>query len=368
MTRDHAVAPAVPAGPSPTPRAARLRALAREQEIPLSVLVEITGHCNLRCLHCYREFDGPVQSASIATERAVSLMAEVARAGCLSVTLTGGELMTHDGWKAIALAAKHERMIVSLLTNGTLAGDDDIAFLESLRPRRVAVSVYGGTPETHDRVTRTPGSFAVTMQTIRRLRLSGINCRISNVLMRGNFTEFNSVLNLSRELGCEYLAEPNIRARTTGDTQVITDHRITVEQLAEFYSDPDVASGCLEGRLADQKYAVPKQIPGNCSAGITAAFVEATGDVRACVGFGRTFGNVHDSSFEEVWRSSPARLHRVEMRRPLRECSECDLVGLCSQRCPRNADVEDGDANGPSTRACAVAKLLYSMRNHAHDR
>ena len=227
----------------------------------------------------------------------------------------------------------------------------------------MAVSIYGATAETDDRLTGVPGSFALAVHTLRRLRRVGVNCRVSNVLTRGNFGEFRSVLTLARELGCEYLAEPTIRARANGDTRVIADYRTTLQQLGDFYSDPEVAGGCLEGRLADGRHEVAARRSGNCSAGVTAAFVEATGDVRACIGFGRVFGNVLGAAFDDVWRSRVAELHRAEMRQPVRRCEDCRLVSFCTQRCPQNAAVEDGDPYGPSARACAVARLLYDMRH-----
>ena len=126
----------------------RLRSIALAEAIPLNVLVELTGRCNLRCIHCYgaRE-SGSVVDQEMPTVRFERLMRELAAEGCLSVSLTGGEIGLRRDWADIARAAKRARMSVSLLTNGTLFATEDVDKIRRLRIRRVCVSLYGASAD-----------------------------------------------------------------------------------------------------------------------------------------------------------------------------------------------------------------------------
>ncbi len=347
-------------GRSASPRE-RLHRVAFAKGIPLTALVELTSRCNLRCIHCYgsRQSDSTTER-ELPTDRLVALMAELAGEGCLSVSLTGGEIGLRRGWADIAWAAKRSRMAVTLLSNGTVFTAEDIAEIRRLRVRKVCVSLYGASADLHDAVTHVEGSFETTLATIRALREAGVRCRLGTVLMKENDGEYKETLSLARELGCAFRADPTVFPRADGRTDVL-EQRIPVERLRGFYSDSDVAPECLEGLLVDGIVAPARPSVRNCGAGITTTFVSATGRVFPCVGFEPPFGSVADADFHTVWRGSAAVAHRSLMARPLAGCSECGVSTFCTQRCARNAQIEDGSPVGPSARACEVAHLLYDM-------
>jgi MoaA/NifB/PqqE/SkfB family radical SAM enzyme len=129
----------------------RLLGLALREAIPLSALVELTWRCNLRCIHCYgARQDGPAVEQEMSTARSVALMAELAAEGCLSVSLTGGEIGLRSDWADVAWAAKRARMTVDLLTNGTLFTAGDVDKIRRLRVRKVCVTLYGASVASRD--------------------------------------------------------------------------------------------------------------------------------------------------------------------------------------------------------------------------
>jgi radical SAM protein with 4Fe4S-binding SPASM domain len=347
----------------PVSAAARLRALANAERIPLSLSIELTRACNLRCVHCYLGRDhGSDAPSPLPTARLVELLHEAATLGCMSVSLTGGEVALRPDWLVIAKAAKAQRMAVALTTNGTLFDEADIEAIAQLRPRRVAVSIYGGDASSHDAITGVSGSFERSLATLVRLRAAGVRCRVNHVLIRDNFEQYAHVVEIADSLGCSFLADPTVRPSLDGSAVVVQDHRASLDQLRRFFSDDRIAAGTQEGQRVRQSEPVLARGLRNCAAGFSTAWVLADGDIVPCMGF-PSVGNVSLSSLAEVWRGEEADVFRAAMLRPLRACEACDVAGFCYLRCPRTASVEDGSISRPSAWACTVAGLLSQMRH-----
>jgi radical SAM protein with 4Fe4S-binding SPASM domain len=333
-----------------------LYALAAARAVPLKAVIEVTRRCNLRCYHCYVEDAG----RELPTDRLVGLLQELAEQGCLMVTLTGGEVALRDDFLELAAAVKRQRMQLSVLTNGTAFTQSDLESLARLKPARVAVSVYGVTPEAHERVTGVPGSFEQAMTAVRALRSLGVQCCLHGTLLKESCEEFAKVADLAEELGCDWRFDPTVVPTQSGGGQVV-EHRVSVEQLQEFFFHPKTA-GRTKEYAASRDGTTIRRRATNCGAGSTSVFVSSDGDVYACMGFAPAFGNIAHRSFSDVWCGAEAEAHRQRMREPLVTCDACELLRYCTIRCPRLAAVEDGDLSGPSARACELAGMVRDWR------
>jgi len=341
----------------------RLRALSYDRNVLMRLQLEVTKRCNLRCQHCYVT----EQPDGLTSDRIMALFDEAAEEGCLTVTLTGGEIALRSDWLELARGVRERRMMLNVFTNGTLLSEGDCLDLAALKPMFMGLSLYGPRAEIHDRVTGVRGSFERTVSAIRRLRALGVTCEIKNVLMHENMACIEETGGLARGLECSYQFDPTVAPRADGDCSVLA-HRVGGEALREFYmsmvsrKDMDMLSRKACDVMAQSDPA--KGTATNCSAGFSSIHVEADGNVYPCMGFLPSWGNVNEKSLGELWHGPMARQHRATMQRPLLECSDCDLLAYCTARCPRVALVEDGDVSGPSRRACEVAGLVKEM----HDR
>src|SRR5512147_2072348 len=75
------------AAPAADPYAALLQRL-RVEHVPFTVLWEITHRCNLQCVMCYNV---PRPQPELSTTEGLDLLEQLAGAGTLRLTLTGGE-------------------------------------------------------------------------------------------------------------------------------------------------------------------------------------------------------------------------------------------------------------------------------------
>jgi radical SAM protein with 4Fe4S-binding SPASM domain len=337
----------------------RLRSAAAAHSIPLKVEIELTKRCNLRCVHCYAAT--AVAQPEVETRRWLQVVDELAELGCLGVVLTGGEITLRSDFLEVARRVRERRMALSVLTNGTPVSDEQLDELARLKAG-VGVSIYGATAATHDLVTGVPGSFDRAVRTLEGLRLRGIRRVLHTVLMTENIDEFSDIVQLAETLDCRYLFDPSVVPRADGSDDVLV-HRVGGDRLREFYAHSALFNKTREGRIAREPGEPEGRVPGACAAGITAAFIEANGDVLPCMGFPPAFGNIVTGTFGEAWSGPIAQEHRRMMNQPLAVCGQCALLGYCTTHCPRLAYLETQDMTRPNSRACELAQMVRELRS-----
>src|SRR5580704_4476639 len=91
------------------------KALARN--IPISVQVDLTYRCNERCVHCYLDHD---DHGEMTTAEVIDVLAQLASAGTLFLTLSGGELLLRTDFFEVLSRARELQFDVKIKTNAIL--------------------------------------------------------------------------------------------------------------------------------------------------------------------------------------------------------------------------------------------------------
>ena len=304
--------------------------------VPLSVQLDLTWRCNLRCLHCYLDHDG---SAELPAAALAEILDQLAAAGALFLVLSGGEVLLREDFFEILEHARARLFSVKLKTNGTLLGASQARRLRALAVQQVDISIYSHRREVHDGVTQTPGSLERSLEAIRELRSQGVSVRLVDVLMRQNVSDYQGVQALAAELGAAFVVDPTVTPKLNGDRSV-TALRIPGDMLQRIFRDPGVVGHpgefCAPPPPPDE--AVLNEFP--CSAGHTACYISPCGDLYPCVQFPLSCGNLRRQSFAELWRGSPALAQvRAIRSRDLPVCRQCANLSRCS-RCPGLACLE----------------------------
>lgn len=323
---------------------------AMERAIPLSVHIDLTWRCNERCIHCYLDHDS---ADELSPGELRELLDQMADAGTLFLTLSGGEIFLRRDLFAIVGHARLRGFDVKLKTNGVLIGEKEAARIAALGVRQVQISVYSRVAAIHDAITKMPGSLERTLRAIALLRAHKVHVAIACVLMKPNVAEYEGVQLLARECGAEFTIDPTITPHLNGDRSIL-DLNIAREDLrkifeteslvgdvARFTAPPEPGAETMEG--------IPDGTP--CSAGHSSAYISPRGDVYPCVQFPLLCGNVRQRPFADIWKNSSPFLEVRSIRaRDLPVCSSCSHVGTCS-RCPGLAYME-GSMYGPSSADC----------------
>jgi len=329
------------------------------RHIPLSVHIDLTMRCNERCIHCYRVIE---RRPELTTEELKTLLGDVARAGTLYLTFSGGEVFLRADLFELIEHARRLHFDVRLKSNALLITPEKAARLRALAVREVDISIYSADPTVHDWVTKVPGSLGRSLEGAALLRDAGVTVKLNCPLMKQNVGHYKEIRALAERLGVLSGFDPMITAKNDGDTSPVK-LRITREELRQVLQDPalnphrgkpapvESGPGYVRSDLDD--------IP--CGASHNACYISAYGDVMPCVAMPIACGNVRDEPFAEIWHRSPEMLRVRSIRiRDLHTCSTCAASPFCT-RCPGQALVETGDLHGPSPANCEHALVAAQV-------
>jgi AdoMet-dependent heme synthase len=320
---------------------------AMDMGFPLSVHIDLTWRCNERCIHCYLDHDDP-DELNLSELR--DLLDQMADAGTLFLTLSGGEIFLRKDLFAIVEHARLRGFDIKLKTNAILIGEREAERIAGLGVHQVQISVYSHLPQVHDAITKVPGSLERTLRAIGLLRARRVHVVIACVLMKPNTGAFRGVQDMARELGAEFTIDPTITPHLNGDRSIL-DLNIDREELRRIFETESLV-GDVDAFTAAPGPIDEDTLDGTpCSAGHSSSYISPHGDVYPCVQFPLTCGNVRQDRFLDIWQGSAGFGEiRAIRARDLPVCSSCGHVGTCT-RCPGLAYME-GSMYGPSSADC----------------
>lgn len=320
------------------------------KHLPLNVHFDLTYRCNERCVHCYLDHE---DYGEMDTAEVLRVLEELAAAGTLFLTFSGGEIFLRKDFFELLEAARRLHFDLNLKTNGMLVTSERAARLKQLGVAKMQISIYSADGAVHDAITKVPGSFTRSIEAVRRLKQQGLSVKIACSLMKQNVGGHEAVLQLADELGVDCLLDMTITPKMDGNLSLLAlrNHDrelLPILQNAKLNPLPE-ASACSAGDGDDYD-----NIP--CSAGHNSCYISPYGDVYPCVQMPLPTGNVRETPFTEIWYGSK-EMRRVRNVREssLAVCSGCSIRAYC-HRCPGLAYLEDGDLTGPSERACELAE------------
>ena len=323
----------------------------RQQRVPIAGAIEVTARCNLRCVHCYMGHDGPADGMS--TAQVMGLIDQIVAAGCLWLTITGGEPLVRQDLPDIYLYAKQKGLLITLFTNGTLITPRFADLLAEWPPLAVEISLYGMTAATYERVTGVAGSYERCIRGIELLRQRDIPLKLKTTAMTLNRHELEKMQRYAESLDTHFRFDVAIRPLLNGDTSPCK-LRLPVEEVIRLdLADEDRAAELYEmGRTRLGKPPSSKLYA--CGAGLTSFYIDAQGRLQICTLARHPGYDLLGGNFEEGWRRALPALRSIEIQRADLPCLACDYAIFCG-RCPAWAELENGDPETVVEYACRIA-------------
>ncbi|MFA5028420.1 MAG: radical SAM protein, partial [Candidatus Methylomirabilota bacterium] len=292
------------------------------RHVPIEGTIETTFRCNLRCAHCYVNRpigDREARSRELSSARLLGLIDEIAEAGCLALTFTGGEPLVRPDFPAVYLHAIRRGLLVTVFTNGTLLDDRIADLFDAQRPERVEVSLYGMTEETSERISGVPGSHAACLQGIHRLHARGIPFRLKTMTMTWNRSEIPAMASYARSLQVGFTWDGLLNPRLDGGTSRIGELQLPAEEiLAVDLEDParigELCAFCA--RAVRPGETGPSQTVYTCGAGRTAFAVDPYGWLHPCLLSRKAGVDLGAASFQEGWSEGFEAFRRQAWTRP----------------------------------------------------
>lgn len=312
----------------------------------LSLLaINLTRRCNLSCEHCYLDActlrNG--DDDELSTEQVQRLLDDVAsmKQGTM-VVLTGGEPLLRKDLESLVRYGKDLGLPMVIGTNAMLLTERRVQSLKRAGVLGMGISLDSLDPECHDRFRGYAGAWDKTMAGIERCRRHQLDFQLHFSITENNADELAAMIEFAHSCGARAL---NVfflvcvgRAQSLVKLSPGLYENMLVEliQAQENYPELIVRPRCAPHykRVAHQLQpgAAINRISGRdgdgCIAGIHYARVNHRGGVTACPYIEKEVGNIHESSFSDLWQNADDFGH---LRAPSLggKCGICEYRTLC---------------------------------------
>lgn len=334
----------------------RLQEQAVRDHIPLCGTLELTYRCNLNCVHCY--CNEPVTSKAaeqeLSTAQWFNTIDQIADLGGLWLLFTGGECLLRNDFKEIWLHAKKKGLLLTLFTNATLINEELAQFLSDWPPYSVEVTLYGATPTTCDKVTRSTNSLSASLAGIKHLCQKGLRPKLKTMVLRQNVTELAAMQIIAQDMNLEFRYDAQPHARPDSDATSVERVRLRPDQVAaldrvdskRWQAWKDFAATIVPGRGLQSLFP--------CSAGLSNFHITPSGSLQLCGMIPDLAWDLKHGSFDVGWNHALPHL-RAATTIDSSQCQTCAHFDLCNQ-CPGWSMVEHNHLLKPVNFLCQVTK------------
>jgi MoaA/NifB/PqqE/SkfB family radical SAM enzyme len=327
------------------------KALALAQ--PLGAYLELTYRCNWRCVFCYNPRHSDRRRLGLAEW--TDVLDDLRALGTLSVTITGGEPLTHPEFVAIGRAARERHFSLRIFTNGTLVGEELADAIAGMRPLAVEMSLHGACAATHERATGAPGSFAAMLRGLERLRGRGVPLVLKSLLTSLNEHELDGMIALADRLGVAHQVDATVTPRDDGDRSPLR-YRASEDAVARMY------------RRTAEKGSLPfaGRVEGgvNCGLGRLTLAVDPEGEVYPCLQWRHSsLGNVRRTRLRDLWPASAVRERAAAVSVAANDALRARGGAVASfPFCPALAAQHTGDPLRPDDAHVVQAGIVARLR------
>lgn len=346
---------------------ARYMAKAAEARVPLSVSFELTRRCIFRCVHCYLGDQHSIrrhQQQELSTRSIFQLLDEMASAGTLLLTLTGGDPMLRPDFGEIYQYAIQRGFLVTVFCSGALITDAIVELFAAYPPRVVEITLYGATPKSFEAITQQTGSFAACMAGVERLRQGNVRLRLKTMVLTLNQADLPVLWQRVEEMGLPFRHDCSvIPALANADNSGHSNVGNTLHDTLRFRLAPEQAAAAdlsiaqVREKLSGQAAASvePLRTLYGCGAGRCSCHVTPYGTMQPCLITIQPSSALLYSqpSFQQVW-DCLSKLFTGQKAQPGFLCADCRDKMICTG-CPSNFILETGSREQPASFYCQYA-------------
>jgi radical SAM protein with 4Fe4S-binding SPASM domain len=308
-------------------QAALIEAAIGDGYAPWQVHWDLTYACQLKCAHCYQMNLDWNRKGELSTDRILETLDELRELGTQELTFSGGDPFIRKDFAALVERACANSFAVTIFSSGAAIKPEVARHLGACGVNSVEVTLMGADAETHDALTRRPGSFGRLMDSIANLREVGVNVLGKTIVTRDNLDQVDRLLALCEELGIGSQMDPNVWRPWKGSEMQIRDLKLDTRGRREFYRRHGKPGP--EDRTCAMGVAM-------CNAGRKRLGITPHGKVNPCITYaeGMVLGDLHEQSIVEIWFDSPVmQEYRRMTSASYPKCHSCTMSAFCDW-CP----------------------------------
>ncbi|MDR2545318.1 MAG: radical SAM protein [Methanobrevibacter sp.] len=297
---------------------------------PSHLDVEITNHCNFRCLYCFNE-SLPENKAFMDADKFISLVNKLKKNGLETVVITGGEPLTHPEIFKIVKYACNNLVAVQLNTNGYLLPHFSKLF-KDFKNLDIQITLNSSTPEIHEKLSNS-NIEKLHEGVIKGINIAtklGLSVTLAMNIVPENIYDIENMANLAKKLKCKQfiVSEIEVAGRANIDLYVDTESdeiQKILKNLNEKYE-----KGFFKN-IEDKKY-IDCIVRTNC--GILSEFlsISAEGNIQLCT-FAKDYlrlNNIFELNIDEYFKILD-QLNIMKVPEPTSDlCFGCKHYDSCS--------------------------------------
>jgi radical SAM protein with 4Fe4S-binding SPASM domain len=268
----------------------------------LSIELEFTRQCNLRCLYCYTEA-GKAAKDELTLDELQSVVFQAKDLGAKKIILLGGgEPLIYDGLIDIVDYIDSLGLQQVIFTNGTLIRDE---IANHLFKRNVSVIIKQNSfdPGVQDELAGVEGAFWRIKRGMGILREAGYpdgkaSLGIQTVICRQNVDEIPRMWVWARERNIiPYVEILTFQGRARSNSSLL----VSSERTKALFEQLEAIDNA---RFDIQWKTRPTIAAFSCKRHLYSSLVTAQGNVQPCTGVDISVGNIRENSLKEILAGS----------------------------------------------------------------
>jgi radical SAM protein with 4Fe4S-binding SPASM domain len=308
---------------------------------------EVTGACNLKCIHCHAVSGKPAPD-ELDTKEAKRFIDDLARIDEFRMLVyTGGEPLVRPDIFDLFEHSKRAGFTNVIATNGTLITNDVARRMKKAGVVGAAISLDSSVAEIHNKIRSNPNAFELAMRGIEAIRKAGILLQINVTAMEYNFDTLSELIELADRFGSGimlmYQLVPVGRGMGIEEATLdihenekllkfIRTKQTDISTIIEPVAGPQYWPHLMEisGKKGGLWMKLAEKVFHGCAAGRGFVYIKANGDVWPCPFMEINTGNVREKPFEAIWRESDVFINLRNRENTLKgKCGKCSYKKIC---------------------------------------
>jgi radical SAM protein len=317
------------------------------ERAPFIVFWETTRACDLVCRHCRAQAVSERHSGELSNEEGFALLTRIRELGCPVVVLTGGDPAKRPDLVDLVRHGTAIGLRMALTPSATpLITPDLLGRLRGAGLARLAISLDGASPRSHDAFRGVPGSYQRTFSILRCAAELGLTTQVNTSVNPANAAELEEIAGQVAQLGVElwsvFVVVPTGRAAGAAGFDAAA-----VEQLLERLADIAAAAAFDVKTTAAphfRRVLLQRKLPrrdvrgiadgiGRAPRGVNDGqgilFVSHLGDIYPSGFLPIRCGNVRGDDLASVYRDHEVFRRLRDPEQLLGKCGVCEFRRVC---------------------------------------
>ncbi len=287
---------------------------------PMAATIGVTNQCQYRCEHCSAAGRSAKQP-DMTTEEIKRAINQCLDLGVSNITFTGGEPLLRQDLNTLIASVPPEKAVTQVFTNAAALTLGRIAEMSKAGVYGLQVSLDSPEPAEHDRLRGSAGAFRAVEKGVTQARQAGLLVGVSTYTTRSRVWEdhfLSRMANLVAGWGAQELTvfDAIETGRLEGRKDLMLDRLSRWKLLQQMGSVNRHFRGKM--RIVTQSWTNSgrgfSRLIG-CLAGHFQLHITAMGEFTPCDFTPLSFGNIRESSVQELWQrllSHPAYRRRSQ--------------------------------------------------------